>query len=432
MYQLITMKKLKILFISDVYFPRINGVSTSINTFVKQIQSLGHEVHLIAPDYTLNNSSDNASSSSAAKQEVINDAYWITRVPAHNIYFDPEDKLMKYGEAMQLLPRLEREKYDIIHVHTPFVAHYLGLKLAAKLNIPCIETYHTFFEDYLHHYLPWMPKTLARCLARVISKRQCNAVDAIVAPSQPMLDVLRAYGVGVTAEVIPTGLQESSFTESDGLAFREKHHIPLERPMLLYVGRVAFEKNIDFLLRMVKVLSEEHPDILLVVTGEGPAEASLHKLAKSLNIEKNVKFIGYLDRNTELNACYASADTFVFASKSETQGLVLLEAMAQGTPVVAIAELGTASILIEGEGALISSENTLEFVEKVHQLLIYPEQRFELGHRAKAYARAKWTAKLQAERMVQFYETLTHSQLSCVELSASIQQRPIENQQVSA
>jgi len=382
---------MKILFISDVYFPRVNGVSTSIKTFVEQMLNLGHVVHLIAPDYEVKTETDEA---------------WIKRIPARSIYFDPEDKLMKYGEAMQLLPALAQEKYDIIHVHTPFVAHYLGLKLAAKLNIPCIETYHTFFEDYLHYYLPWVPKLLARGMARMISKRQCNAVDAIVAPSNPMLDVLRQYGVNVKAEVIPTGLQAHSFDLADGQAFRLKYDIALDRPMLLYVGRVAFEKNINFLLEMTQLLSKKRPDVLLVVTGEGPAESSLHQLAKTLEIENNVKFIGYLNRETELNDCYESADVFVFASKSETQGLVLLEAMAQGTPVVAIAELGTASILIEGMGALIAQDNTQHFSERVHELLMDSEYRFELGQQAKAYALAKWTARLQAERMIKFYAEL--------------------------
>lgn len=385
---------MKILFISDVYFPRINGVSTSIRTFVLQMQNLGHVVHLIAPDYDV----------------VTEDEAWIKRIPARSIFFDPEDKLMKYGEATELLPALDQEKYDIIHVHTPFVAHYLGLKLAAQLNIPCIETYHTFFEDYLHHYLPWMPKSIARGIARMISKRQCNAVDAIVAPSNPMLDVLRRYGVNVLSEVIPTGLQDSSFASADGQAFRLKYGIAIDRPMLLYVGRVAFEKNIDFLLEMTKLLAEKRPNVLLVVTGEGPAEASLHKLTKTLDIEKNVQFIGYLDRNKELNACYESADVFVFASKSETQGLVLLEAMAQATPVVAIAELGTASILIEGKGALIALDDTAKFAERVHQLLLNPEHRFELGKQAKKYAADKWTAKLQAQRMIKFYEDVSLNQ----------------------
>jgi glycosyltransferase involved in cell wall biosynthesis len=378
---------MKILYISDVYFPRINGVSTSIRTFVKQMQSLGHEVHLIAPDY-------------AASTE---DERWIKRIPARSIYFDPEDRLMKWSAVMRLLPELRRENYDLIHVHTPFVAHYAGLRLARELKLPCVETYHTFFEDYLHHYLPWVPKLIARGIARAISERQCNAVDAIVAPSAPMLSVLRAYGVKAAAEVIPTGLQEHSFKEADGKAFRIKYDIPLERPMMLFVGRVAFEKNIGFLLEMTKVLIEKNSDALLVVAGQGPAEKSLHKLAADLGLDHNIKFIGYLDRNTELNACYQAADIFVFSSKSETQGLVLLEAMAQGTPVVAIAELGTASILIEGQGALIAPDNIEGFAEKVHHLLQHPQNRYELGKSALKYAAEKWTAKLQAVRMLHFY-----------------------------
>lgn len=385
---------MKILFISDVYFPRINGVSTSIRTFVEQMQRLGHEVHLIAPDYGI----------------ATQDEAWVKRIPARSIYFDPEDKLMKYSEVIKRLPELRQEKYDIVHVHTPFVAHYLGLKLARELNVPCLETYHTFFEDYLHHYLPWIPKPMARGIARIISKRQCNAADAIVAPSNPMLEVLRGYGVKVAAEVIPTGLQARSFDHAKGEVFREMFGIALDRPMLLYVGRVAFEKNISFLLEMTNTLIKERPDVLLVVAGEGPAEVSLHQLTKKLGIENNVKFIGYLDREKKLNACYQAADVFVFASKSETQGLVLLEAMAQGTPVVAIAELGTASILVEGQGALIAEDDTVKFAQRVSHLLMYPEERYALGSLAKAYVLAKWTAKLQAERMLKLYSRLMNLQ----------------------
>jgi glycosyltransferase involved in cell wall biosynthesis len=247
---------------------------------------------------------------------------------------------------------------------------------------------------------------MARSLARVISKRQCNAVDAIAAPSQPMLNVLRAYGIDSEAQVIPTGLQQMSFAPADGAAFRLKHGIPLERPMLLYVGRVSFEKNISFLLDMTQQLVQQHPDVLLVVAGEGPAEASLHAQAKKLNLDNNIQFIGYLDRATELNACYQAADIFVFASKSETQGLVLLEAMAQGTPVVAIAELGTASILIEGMGALIAPDNVVGFAQRVHQLLLHPEERYALGKLALSYVTERWTAKTQAERILHFYHHL--------------------------
>lgn len=379
---------MKILFISDVYFPRVNGVSTSIKTFAEQLKALGHTVDLIAPDYGCHEKSEG----------------FIKRVSARQIYFDPEDRLMRFGAALKLLPLLKKENYDIIHVNTPFVAHYLGLKLAKRLGIPCVETYHTFFEDYLHHYLPWIPLKAARGLARLISKKQCNAVDAIVVPSQPMLDVLRTYGVGATANVIPTGLLSESFAEADGLAFKKKYNIENNRPMLLYVGRVAFEKNIPFLFEMTKTLVARYPNVLLVIAGEGPAEKSLQQLAVTLKIEDNVKFIGYLDRDKELNACYKSADAFVFSSKSETQGLVLLEAMAQGTPVVAISELGTASILVEGEGALIASEDSDTFAERVSTLIDDRALRDALGQKAKAYTERQWTAGVQAKRMAGFYQ----------------------------
>ena len=384
---------MKILFISDVYFPRVNGVSTSIRTFVTQMQNIGHTVHLIAPDYGVKTP----------------DEAWIKRIPARKIFFDPEDKLMKYGAAIDRLAELRQEQYDIVHIHTPFVAHYLGLKLAHLLNVPVVETYHTFFEDYLHHYLPIIPKSIARSLARFVSRRQCNAVDAIISPSQPMLDVLRDYGVKSKANVVPTGLQAHSFEKANGKNFREKYGIALDRPMGLFVGRVAFEKNISFLLRTWVEVIKNQPDALLVIAGEGPAEKSLHALGKALNLEDNLKFIGYLDRETELNACYAAADVFVFSSLSETQGLVLLEAMAQGTPVVAIAELGTKSILVEGKGALIAPENELVFAEKVNALLSNKTLRNKLSKAALSYVKTNWTDKAQTVRMIDFYKDIATS-----------------------
>jgi glycosyltransferase involved in cell wall biosynthesis len=240
----------------------------------------------------------------------------------------------------------------------------------------------------------------------MVSRRQCNAVDAIVAPSQPMLDVLRQYGVTTNAEVIPTGLQKDSFSPADGAAFRAKYGIALDRPVALYVGRVAFEKNIDFLLRKAHELRKKLPEVLLLVTGEGPAKESLHALSIELSLQDNIQFIGYLDRHTELNACYKAADVFVFSSKSETQGLVLLEAMAQGVPVVAIAELGTKSILVEGKGAMIAPEDEVVFADIVHGLLSDTEKRVALGEAARNYAKEHWTSARQAERMVKFYKAM--------------------------
>lgn len=383
---------MKILFVSDVYFPRVNGVSTSIRTFVQCLQQLGHEVHLIAPDYR------------AADQS--KDSQWIRRIPARRIYFDPEDRFMRYTAALEQVQALRREKYDLLHIHTPFVAHYLGLKLSKLLNIPCVVTYHTFFEDYLQHYLPWLPRSFGCHIARMVSRLQCNAVDGVIAPSQPLLEVLQRYGVQTPTEVIPTGLPQACFDQANGTNFRAAHGIAPDRPLMLYLGRVAFEKNIDFLLRMTAELRKKQPNVLLLVAGEGPAEASLRQTSDELELQNNIKFIGYLDRDTQLNACYSAADVFVFSSKSETQGLVLLEAMAQGVPVVAIAELGTRSILVEGEGAAIAPEDEVLFAGRVHELLADAPKRIALGVRGREYAMRQWSALVQAERLLGFYSKI--------------------------
>jgi glycosyltransferase involved in cell wall biosynthesis len=387
---------MNILFISDVFFPRVNGVSTSINTFATELRALGHQVTLIAPSYT-----------DEDKQEE-----WIVRVPSHKIYFDPEDRLMNFGKLKALLPWIRDKHFDVIHIHTPFTAHYVGIHFGKKLDIPVVETYHTFFEDYLHHYLPFIPQFISRKLARTISRRQCNAVDGIVSPSKPMLDVLKQYGIKTPAEVVATGLDDSSFANVDGEHFRMSHDIPLTQPMLLFVGRVAHEKNIGFLLEMHVELIKNHPDALLVITGEGPAEESIKQSIEKLGISNKVRMIGYLDRGHELIACYKAADIFVFASKSETQGLVLLEAMAQGTAVVAIAELGTKSILIEGEGVLIAKDDINDFADKVSALLSDAPKRQMIGEKGRQYAQEKWGAGVLAKKVAKFYKSTINQKSS--------------------
>ena len=378
---------MNILFVSDVYFPRINGVSTSIQTFRRELRTLGHHVTLIAPDYYA--PSDDESE--------------ILRIPSRYLPMDPEDRMMKFGEAVRHLGDLRAGMFDVVHVHTPFVAHYLGLKLARALRVPCVETYHTFFEEYLYHYISFLPKGLMRMGARRFSQHQGNALDAMVIPSQPMLDVLRQYGVTSEARVIPTGLEETSFRHGDRADFRERYGIPQDRPMMLFVGRLAFEKNIHFLLEVLQLVRQTIPNVLFLIAGEGPARHSLEQAVEAGGMAGNVKFLGYLDRFTELNDCYAAADVFVFSSRTETQGLVLLEAMAQATPVVSIAEMGTKDVLKEGEGVLISSEDAGEFAAKVVTLLRNPDTREQLGKAGRRYA-LTWSSRMQAERLVAYYQ----------------------------
>lgn len=383
---------MRILMVSDVYFPRINGVSTSIQTFRRDLTALGHTVDLIAPDYPAR---------SDGNQE------GIERIPSRYLFFDPEDRMMSGRAIRRKTTDLAQRGYDLIHIQTPFVAHYAGLRIARAFGIPVVETYHTHFEEYLYHYLPWLPARWLRGAARRFTRSQCNQVDAVVVPSTPVLDTLRAYGIDTPIQVIPTGLDLDRFQAGDGARFRRAYGIAPERPVLVHVGRVAHEKNIDFLFRVAERVRAEVPDILLMIVGEGPARRHLEHLGERMGLKNNLLFVGYLDRERELLDCYRAGNVFVFASHTETQGLVLLESMALGVPVVALAEMGTRDILGPGRGGLVARDDIGDFAEKVVRLLRDPDLRAELSADARAYAET-WSAPALTQRLLDLYHSVVN------------------------
>lgn len=381
-----------ILYVSDVYFPRINGVSTSIETFRGELLAAGHRVTLIAPHYL-------------PAKEVVHEAEGIYRIPARAVPRDPEDRLMSYRGARQLVAELRQQDIDLVHIHTPFAAHYAGLALARALGVPCLATYHTYFEEYLGHYLPFLPRAWVRAAARRFSRAQCNDMDAVVVPSAAMREVLRSYGVTQPLTVLPTGIPEDFFTPGDGGRFRARHGIPDGRPMALFVGRVAFEKNIGFLLEVVALTRKMLPELLLVVAGEGPALPALREEAQRLDLDAHVLFVGYLDRHNGLRDCYHAADAFVFASRTETQGLVLLEAMAQGVPVVGLAMMGTREIIIPGRGAVAAPDDVAGFAACLHGVLSDPGRQAALALEARDFA-MEWSAAGRARELADLYRSL--------------------------
>lgn len=385
---------MKILMVSDVYFPRINGVSTSIQTFKQELETLGHHVSLIAPEYP---------------QEYSGNEQNIYRIPSRRVLMDPEDRMLKMRVALQYLDQLKLQEFDLVHIHTPFVAHYLGLKLAKQLNIPAVVSYHTFFEEYLFHYLPFMPKEFMRYIARRFSCSQCNQSDAIVVPSTAMRAVLEKYGVKQRMEIIPTGISATQTNWQIGeekiIQFKQQLGIAPERSCLVHVGRIAFEKNIDFLLKVIQRVTQTVTDLAVIIAGEGPALVDVKKQAAQLGLQDNVYFTGYLDRRTELPVCYACGDAFIFASRTETQGLVLLEAMALGVPVVSTAVMGTRDILQPQQGALVAEETVDDFSSKLIQILHDKTMRQLLSKEARVYVQ-QWTSTEMAKRMLGFYESV--------------------------
>ncbi len=381
---------MRVLFVSDVFFPRVNGVSTSIATFRADLERLGVETLLVAPRYA---------------GETVSEEHGVVRVAGSKVPGDPEDRRMRWGALRRALAGLERESFDLVHVHTPFVAHYAGVREARRRGVPALATYHTFFEEYLHHYVPVLPRPLGRTLARAFTRSQCSAVQALVAPSEPLRQVLCEYGVDTPVHVIPTGLPADRFAPGNAARFRALAQLPAHRPLVTYVGRVAHEKNIDFLVRVFERVRRSVPEAMLIIAGEGPAREPLRKLVGQLGLTADVRFVGYLDRDTSLLDCYAAASVFAFASRTETQGLVLLEALAQGTPVVSTAELGTKSILAPACGAVIAEEREEPFAAAVVQVLRDADLRDLLSAQARTYARG-WSSASMAARLAELYRTL--------------------------
>ncbi len=384
-----------ILMLSDVYFPRINGVSTSLASFRAQLRQLGHRVTLVVPAYPGLDAHPGPDPKDPA----------LIRIPSRYLIVDPEDRLLKPRLIRQYLRDAGVERTDLIHIHTPFVAHYAGLKLAQSWNVPVVETYHTFFEEYLQHYLPWLPAHWLRAFARRISRVQCNAVDRVIAPSTALCQALLDYGIETPIVRLPTGIDPTAWSGGDGHRFRAERDIDHRREILVHVSRIAHEKNIGFLLEMLQHLRERRPDILLLIAGEGPAKDTLQRQAAEMGLEDNLHWCGYLDRATTLVDCYRAGNAFVFASATETQGLVLLEAMASGLPVVSTARLGTLDILTDASGAEIAPEDPAEFAERVARVLDDPDLQRAM-RAAHAQWVTQWSERCMAEQLVALYQDL--------------------------
>ncbi|MFO7582833.1 glycosyltransferase [Guyparkeria sp.] len=383
-----------VLMISDVYFPRVNGVSTSIESFRRHLVDLGHRVTLLCPAYP--DDQPGLRLGDEAESGII-------RIPSRRVPLDPEDRLMHWRPLTSLGEAFAGADVDLVHVHTPFVAHYAGRRVADRLGVPLLETYHTFFEEYAGQYLPLVPRRWLRSLARRWSRAQCNATDHLIVPSAPMREALQHYGVQTGMTVLPTGIENEPPAPTEATeAFRRLHKIPAGAPLLLYVGRLAGEKNIDLLLDMLPDVLALHPDTILAIAGEGPARPRLERRVTGAGLGPSTRFIGYMQRDGELQAAYRAADLFVFASRSETQGLVLLEALDQGTPVVAIAEMGTRDVLDVEGGCVIAPNDPQDFAAAVIGLLEQPDRRRAMGSAARRYAQG-WAARAMARRLVDLY-----------------------------
>lgn len=381
---------MKIALVTDTYFPRINGVSTSTQIFAEEFVKLDHQVHIYAPEFP--------------NQIDENDHLKVYRFPSMYLFFDPEDRLGQPWKDKKLVQQFLDNKYDIVHTQTPFTIGGPAVKWARKSGAKVVHTYHTLFAAYVEHYLWFLPKVASVWYAKNASRRYCNSCDLLITPSTEMRNVLLNYNVTKPIEVIPTGIRLERFQGKDQQRFRALKGYKPEDQVVLFMGRVAEEKNIDFLMRVVHRLKPRLPNLQFLIAGEGAAKKGLEKMADSLGMNDYVHFAGYLSKE-DWRDCYAGSDLFVFASVTETQGLVVTEAMAAETPVVAVGEMGIKDVMATGRGGLVTRLDEDEFSEAVYKMLtdkaLYAQKKSETLSEAE-----KWSSGSMAKRMISAYEQL--------------------------
>jgi 1,2-diacylglycerol 3-alpha-glucosyltransferase len=388
---------MKIAMTTDAYWPRINGVTVAVDAFRRSLVERGHTVYVIAPQYPPSE----------------RDALWpddgnVFRFPGFRIPWSPEDRFGWPRERFRVTRLLEELKPDIVHAHTEVTLGFSGKTYCRRNNVAHVMTRHTYWEEYLPTYSVLITHAVARLIVSTWSRLDYALVDSVIVPSEHLGRLVRSYGVTTPIEIIPTGVDPREFdlSPAENRALEEHFHrtfpVIRGRRILTYAGRIVHEKNLDFLLDAMGEVTPSVPDALLLLAGDGPYRTDLERRVQERDLGRHVLFTGYLDRK-QLAWAYRHSDAFVFSSKTETQGLALVEAMMCGTPAVAVEAMGTEDILAQDKGGFLVAEDASAFAAKAVLLLRDTGLRRVKGAEARAHAE-EWTIGRTTDRLLDVYE----------------------------
>ncbi|MGI9860279.1 glycosyltransferase family 4 protein [Moorella naiadis] len=369
---------------SDSYLPYTSGVVRSVVTFSRELRNLGHQVTIFAPDY--------------GNYQPEKDIYRFRSLRAPTF----KEFALAIPVAPGLPRNLRRLGVDLIHVHSPFLLGRLGARMARKLGLPLVATYHTLYEEYIH-YFPLAPSLLGR-IVRNYTISFCNRCQLVIVPTHNIAHYLQENGLRVPVVSIPTGIDLERFQSIDPTWLRRHLELPEETIILLHVGRLGQEKNITFVLRAFARVHQEVPATHLVLVGSGPLQEELKHQSRDLGIGGAVTFAGSFPFE-QMPAVYTGADMFIFASLTETQGLVIGEAKAAGLPVVAVKARGVQEMVDDGRDGFLTPLDLEVFTGRVRELVLNPHLRAELGRQGRLNA-VSLTAATMARRLAGQYQKL--------------------------
>lgn len=393
---------------SDAYYPRINGVAISVKSYAEALTNLGHNICIVCCNYEKPTKENNYNKFYYDDKVEDDKRIKVLRLPALNVSFSKEDKAARIDQWHTCKKEMDAFKPDIVHINSEFVIGYFGLNYARHRKVPMVYTFHTLWEDYAANYIHFLPQSYSKKLAKEFIRFYLKRSDMIICPTERIQNVVKNYKIERESKILPTGIpnhvaevkkgQKQLFHNQlyKGFPIKKKKHI------LLYVGRVVKEKNLDFLFPVLENAKKVYPDTMLVIVGGGPELEPLQKRAAELKLSKNICFTGYQNRD-DLAYFYKLADVFVFPSVTETQGLVTIEAMMTGLPVVAIGEMGTVDVMQGNNGGFMVKHDVTEFSEKVIELLSNKELHKQKCEEALAWSK-KWSLPDLTNTLVEYYE----------------------------
>jgi 1,2-diacylglycerol 3-alpha-glucosyltransferase len=377
---------MKICMMTNTYLPHVGGVARSVSTFAEEFLREGHEVLVVAPEFD--------GKPLPAKAEAM-----VERVPSLR-NFNGSEFSVRLPLATALSNRLEEFQADIIHAHHPFLLGDTALRVAMNKNVPIVFTHHTRYEDYTH-YVPF--SDAMKEIAIEVSTHYANLCDGVIAPSESIARVIRRRGVTSPIAVIPTGIDVQAFASADGTRFRARMKIPDDATVIGHVGRLALEKNLGYLAEAVALHLKQDSKARFLVVGDGPWREQLKEVFEKHGVADRLILAGKRTGRV-LREAYRAMDVFAFASLSETQGMVVAEAMAAGLPVVALDASGVREVVRDGEnGFLLPTKAPAEdFVAALARCSV-PQRRGELGQGAQKTAR-QFSREQSARRALAFYD----------------------------
>ncbi|MBN9417855.1 MAG: glycosyltransferase [Candidatus Eremiobacteraeota bacterium] len=377
---------MRIAHFSDCYSPRINGVTTSIQVLKRALEREGHEVHLFVPRYTRKDPPEEH----------------VHRITSMYMPLQPEDRMgipWPPGQMRQLYG----QKFDIIHVHTPFNMGWMGYSKAFFGRVPMVFTHHTLWEEYAH-YLKGVPIKLGRWVGHQLCDFYFRRARAVVMPSHEVAQAIQGR-LRCPFEVIPTGIDCAALRDGDAGKARQELGLRDDDELFLYMGRMGKEKSIDFLLKAFQAYCQQGGTAHFALIGGGPELENLKRATVEMGIAERCHFPGYRQRE-RLKDYLAATKMFLFASQTETQGLVLIEAAAAGVPVVAIRASGVnEAVEPDGSGLLTSPGRLEEFVAAMQRVDQNPELHQRLSQRASSWADG-FSDREMGRKMTNLYRSL--------------------------